>query len=306
MSIKTQRYVFAAMFLLPAVILYTVFVLYPAIQGIEISFYKWSGLSMRRTWIGLANFERFFRELTAAGDFFNIRNYLGRNLFVFAFSLLSIFLGLACAALIRAKPRGANLFRVAYFFPRVLAIPAIALLWSMVLHPDYGLVNSGLRVIGLEAWAKPWWSLQEEMPLQRLGVWTMGFVGVWAALGWYMILFLATIQNVPPEYTEAALIDGATKSQTFFLITIPLIWETLRTTIVFAVMGMFFVFDLAFILFEQNANKNSDMIAHYYYWQAFGANNWGYSSAIVVVMFVATIVLTITTFFALKRENVQY
>lgn len=306
MSVRTQRYVFAASFLLPAVILYTVFVLYPAVQGLEISFYKWSGLSMNRTWVGLANFERFFRELTAPNDFFNIRNYLGRNIFIFCFGLASIFIGLICAALIHAKPRGANLFRVTYFFPRVLAIPAIALLWSMVLHPDYGLVNSGLRAIGLEAWAKPWWSLQEEMPFQRLGVWTMGFVGIWAALGWYMILFLATIQNVPAEFTEAALIDGATKGQTFFLIVIPLIWETLRTTIVFAVMGMFFVFDLAFILFEQNANKNSDMIAHYYYWQAFGANNWGYSSAIVTVMFLVTIVLTIGTFFALKRESVQY
>jgi N-acetylglucosamine transport system permease protein len=306
MSIKTQRYLFAATFLIPAIALYGIFVLYPAIEGIEISLYKWSGLSMNRTFTGFTNYQRFFRELFDPDDFFNLRLYLARNLFFFGFSLLAIILGLLGAALISAKPRGANFFRVAYFFPRVLAVPAIALLWSMALHPDYGLVNGGLRAVGLDTWARPWWSLQEEMPLQRLGVWTMGLVGVWASLGWFMILFLATIQNVPADFTEAALIDGATKGQAFFKITIPLIWETLRTTVVFAVMGIFFVFDLAFILFEQNANKNSDMIAHYFYWQAFGANNWGYSSAIVVVVFLMTVMLTLATYFGMRREPVQY
>lgn len=303
---KRQNWVFILSFLTPGLLLYTVFVAYPALRGIYISLFKWTGLSQRMTYIGLANFSKLWREVTDPADYYNVRTYLGHNAFFFIAAVLTIALGLFAAALINNKPRGHKLFRVTYFFPNVLAVPAIALLWSMTLNPEYGFVNKILTAIGLDRLALPWFSLQYELPFFRLGLYTVAFISLWAGLGWYMILFLASIQNIPTEYHEAALIDGATKGRAFFVITIPLIWETIRTVSIFAVIGALNSFALTFVLFEQQANKDSDVIMNYFYWQAFNNNNWGYSSAIVVGVFIVTMAMSLISNRFTERENVQY
>jgi N-acetylglucosamine transport system permease protein len=303
---RFEKWSFISVFLAPAMLLYSIFVVYPSLQGIQISLYKWSGLSQRKTYVGLANFQRLFKELTDPADYYNIRTYLGHNAFLFIFGLITIALGLAAAALINNRPRGAKWLRIAYFFPNVLALPAIAVLWSMVLNPEYGLINNALRAVGLESLALPWMSLQYDMPLERLGMYSVGMIGLWAGLGWNMILFLAAIQNVPTDYIEAALIDGASKLQSFIRITLPLIWETTRTLLLFAVIGALNTFGLTFVLFENQANKNSDVIMNYYYWQAFGNNNWGYASAIVVAIFAITLVASVFAYRTSEREAIQF
>lgn len=304
--LKRQRKVFITTFLLPGVLLYSVFIIYPAIQGIVISFTDWSGLSMQMSFVGLENYATLWKELTDPDDYYNVRRYLWNNLFLFLTSLLGIVLGLAAAALIRSKPRGHNLFRVTYFFPQVLAVPAIAMLWAMVLNPNFGLVNAVLRAVGLDTWALPWLSLQQDLPFAKLGMYSVAFIGIWSALGWFMILFLAAIQNIPHDYTEAALIDGATGFQAFRLVTIPLIWDTIHTVLVFSVMGMFGAFALPFILFGQQPSKHSDVIYSYYYWQAFGSNNWGYAAALIVAVTVVTMLAALATYMLFKREIIQY
>ena len=306
MSQKQQKWLFLATFLLPGTLLYSVFVVYPALRGLYVSFFKWTGLSMNMTFIGVANFTKLWKEMTDVDDYYGLRTYLSHNGFLFLVALITIVLALAAAALINNKPRGYNWFRVTYFFPNVLAIPAIALLWSMTLNPEYGLLNNFLKLVGLDAWALPWFSLQYEMPGFRLGLYTVGFISIWAGLGWNMIILLAAIQNVPTEYIEAALIDGAGKLRAFFSITLPLIWETTQTLLIFAIIGALNTFALTFVLFEQNANRNSDVIMNYYYWQAFGDNNWGYASAIVAVVFVFTMIASLFAYGVFNRETVQY
>jgi N-acetylglucosamine transport system permease protein len=235
-----------------------------------------------------------------------MRTYLSHNVFLFLWSLLTVFAGLVVAALINLKPFGYKAFRVTYFFPNVLALPAIAVLWSMTLNPSFGLVDTALRGIGLDSLALPWMSLQFDMPGFKLGLYTVGFIGFWAGLGWYMILFLSSIQNIPTELLEAAAIDGANKARAFFVITIPLIWETVRTVLVFAVIGSLSGFALNFVLFEQVAQKHSDLILNYYYWQAFSNHNWGYSAAIVTGIFVFTMAASIVSYRFFGRETVQY
>ena len=301
-----EKWSFATVFLEPAVALYSIFVVYPTLQGIQISFYKWSGLSLRKTFIGFANFQRLFKELTDPADYYNMRAYLGHNGFLFLFALITIALGLAAAAFINNRPRGAQALRVAYFFPNVLALPAIAVLWSLALNPEYGLINNFLRLIGLEGLALPWLSLQYDAPLQRLGMWSVGMISMWAGLGFNMLFFLAAIQNVPSDYIEAAWIDGASKVQSFFLVTMPMIWETIRTLLILALIGSLSSFGLTYILFEGQANKNSDVIMNYYYWQAFGNNNWGYASAIVVAILVVTLGASIVAYRTSERETIQF
>ena len=304
--LKRQKLGFALTFLLPGLLLYSVFAMYPSLRGIYVSLFKWSGLTMNMTYVGSANFAKLWRELTDPIDFYNIRLYLSHNAFLFGWALLTIFAGLVVAALLNEKPFGYKTFRVTYFFPNVLALPAIAVLWSMTLNPNFGLVNNILRSVGLEKLALPWMSLQYDLPLFKLGLYTVGFIGFWGGLGWYMILFLASIQNIPVELVEAARIDGASKQRVFFSITIPLIWETVRTVVIFAVIGALNGFALNFVLFERQPQKNADLILTYYYWQAFSNHNWGYAAAIVVGIFLVTLVASIISYRFFGRESVQY
>jgi ABC-type sugar transport system permease subunit len=304
--LRREKWKLIIPFVLPGMLLYTVFTVYPALRGLHISLFKWTGLTKNMTFVGLFNYTKLWKELTDAQDFYNIRLYLSHNAFLFVVSLITISLALIVAFAINNKPRGANLFRVTYFFPQVLSVAAIAVLWSMVLNPSFGLVNNILRSIGLEKFAIPWLSLQHSWPLFRVGLYSVGFISVWGGLGWFMILFLASIQNIPQELIDSAYIDGANRVAVLFSITIPLIWETIRTVLVFVVIGALSQFALVYILFEQIPNKHSDMILNYYYWQAFTNRNWGYAAAIVVVIFLFTLGASITAYRFFGRETVQY
>lgn len=301
---EKQRLIIA--FLLPGLALYVIFNVYPAIRGILISFYDWSGLSGNMTFVGMKNFATLWHEFTDPNDFYNIRLYLAHNLFLIFFGFVTTFLGLVTAAIINEKPWGYQLFRITFFFPNVLAIPAIAMLWSMVLNPAFGLVNNFFRAIGLEQFALPWLSLQYQWPLFKIGLYTVGFITIWSGLGWFMLLFLAAIQNIPRELNEAAILDGASKIRIFSSITIPLIWETIRTVILYNVIGALSGFSLNYVIFERTPQKHGDLIMSYFYWQSFKAHNWGYAAAIVVIIFIVTVLATLISYKATHRESVQY
>lgn len=302
---REQRLLIVA-FLTPGILLYIIFNVYPSLRGILISFYDWSGFSGNMTFAGLANFAKLWKELTDPTDFYNIRLYLAHNLFLIVFGFITTFLGLVAAAIINEKPWGYHLFRVTFFFPNVLAVPATAMLWSMTLNPAFGLVNNFLRSVGLEQFALTWLSLQYQWPIFKIGLYMVGFIGIWGGVGWFMLLFLAAIQNIPRELIEAAWLDGANKVQIFFSVTIPLIWETIRTVLIFNIIGALSGFSIIYTLFERIPQKHADLILNYYYWQAFNAYNWGYAAAIVVVIFVVTLLVTLVSYKALYRESVQY
>jgi N-acetylglucosamine transport system permease protein len=303
---KREKWKLIIPFVLPGVILFTVFTVYPSLSGLYVSFFRWTGLTRDMTFIGLNNYATLWRELTDPADFYNIRLYLSHNAFLFVFSLITIFLALVVATIINSKPPGSKILRVTYFFPNVLSVAAVAVLWSMILNPSIGLVNNVLRTIGLGNLARPWLSLQYDWPLFRLGLYSVGLISIWGALGWYMILFLASIQNIPSELNEAAIIDGANKVRLFFSVTIPLIWETIRTVMMFAIIGALNQFALVYILFQQQPNKNSDMIMNYFYWVAFTKHDWGYASALVVGIFAVTMTATLVAYRFSAREAVQY
>jgi N-acetylglucosamine transport system permease protein len=304
--LKYEKWKLITVFVLPGMLLFTVFTMYPAVRGLFVSLFDWTGMTQNMTFVGLYNYSKLWKELTDPADFYNIRRYLSHNLFLFVFSLIAIFAALLVATAISNKPFGHKVFRVTYFFPNVLSVAAIAVLWSMVLNPSYGLLNNVLRSIGLESWALPWLSAEYDWPLFRLGLYSVGFISVWGSLGWFMILFLAAIQNIPYELIESAMLDGATRARTLFSITVPLMWETIRTVLIFAVIGALNQFALVFILFDQWSNKNTDMIMNYYYFQAFVQRNWGYASAIVVGIFVVTLIASISSYRIFERETVQY
>lgn len=303
---RRQQRAFVLTSLSPAVLIYGIFFVYPALQGLLDSFYNWSGLNANKTFGGLVNYERLWREFTDPEDFYGLRLYALHNAFILGFGIISVLLGLVVAFLVNQRPLGHKLYRVTFFFPNVLATPAIAMLWSLVLNPSFGLLNSFLTSIGLEELALPWLSLQYEAPLVRLGLYVVGWIGVWGGIGWFMLVFLAAMQNIPKEYTEAAVIDGASRLQIFWKITIPMIWETFRTVLIYTVIGSLGGFAIIFALFGGKPQKHADMILNYYYYQAFTNYDWGYGAAIAAVMFVITFGLTGLTYWLTRRDSVTY
>lgn len=293
-------------FMTPAVLIYGVFFVYPAIQGMLDSLFVWQGLNTNKTFVGLDNFARLWREFTDPDDFYGLRLYALHNAFILVFGILSVFIGLFVAYLINEKPFGYRMYRITFFFPNVLALPAIAMLWGLVLNPSFGLLNTLLEGIGLGQFALPWLSLQYEAPLVRLGLYVVGFIGVWGGIGWFMLVFLAAMQNVPKDYTEAAIIDGASRFRIFFSVTLPMIWETFRTVLIYTVIGSLGGFAIIYALFGGKPQKHADMILNYYYFQAFTEYNWGYAASIAAVMFVITISLTGLTYALTRRDSVAY
>jgi N-acetylglucosamine transport system permease protein len=304
--LKRQRSILTVAFIAPALLLYLVFIIYPAIQGLWVSAFDWSGLSPERTFVGLDNYARLWREFTDPDDYYNLRLYVGHNIVILGWGFLSVLVGLAVAFIISQKPIGHRLYRITFFFPNVIALPVVALLWAMTLNPAFGLVNSALASVGLEQLALPWLSLQYEAPFARLGLHVVGFIGLWGGVGWFMLIFLAAMQNIPKDYYEAAYVDGANRLHVFRHVTIPMIWETVRTVLIYTLIGALGGFALNQILFGSVGSKNGDLILNYYYYQAFQANQWGYAAAVAGVVFLVTFALTAGLYFVTRRDSVQY
>lgn len=318
-----QRRFFISCFLLPGLALYTLFVAYPAVEGLRISLSGESlSLSLRLVLEGqathggwsdlaavtLANYKRLLFEITDPLDLYRVRRYLSNSLFLFSFTLIELLLGFAIAGILSQKPRGARLLRSVYFFPGILSVAAAAVLWAMVLHPRHGLLNMMLRAAGLESWTQPWLSQVKMLPFAPLALYSVAFIGIWGSMGVVILLFSASIENVPETLHEAARVDGANSVQGFVYVTVPLVWETFRTLLILRVIGLFgsvTSFSAVHILLSQGGG-NAWLITNYYHYHAFSAHNWSYAAAIIVAVTVVAVILAATALRLTRRETVTY
>ena len=318
-----QRRFFICCFLLPRLALYSLFVAYPAVEGLRISLTGESlNLSLRLVLEGpaangswgelvaaaLANYKRLLFEFTDPQDLYRVRRYLSNSLFLFFFTLIEVLLGIAIAGMLARKPRGARLLRAVYFFPGILSAAAAAVLWAMVLHPRHGLLNMMLRAAGLESWTQPWLSQVKMLPVAPLALYSVAFIGIWGSMGVVILLFSAAIENVPETLHEAARIDGANAMQGFVYVTVPLVWEMFRTLLILRVIGLFgsvTSFSAVHILLSRGGG-NAWLITNYYHYHAFSAHNWSYAAAIIVAVTVVAVILAATTLRLTRRETVTY
>ena len=318
-----QRRFFICCFLLPGLALYSLFVAYPAVEGLRISLMGESlNLSLRLVLEGpaangswgelaaaaLANYKRLLFEITDPHDLYRVRRYLSNSLFLFFSTLIELLLGIAIAGMLARKPRGARLLRAVYFFPGILSVAAAAVLWAMVLHPRHGLLNMMLRAAGLESWTQPWLSQVKMLPVAPLALYSVAFIGIWGSMGVVILLFSAAIENVPETLHEAARIDGANAMQGFVYVTVPLVWEMFRTLLILRVIGLFgsvTSFSAVHILLSRGGG-NAWLITNYYHYHAFSAHNWGYAAAIIVAATVVAVILAATTLRLTRRETATY
>jgi len=291
---------FMLVFLAPAFVLFTLLVAWPSLRALLYSLQKWDGLT-EPEWVGLGNF------YTLAQDSNLFLAALWHNVFlVVVAGALTIGLALAFAGLIHRRVRGAAFFRVTFFFPNVIAAVAIALLWTLLYSSSsFGVINGGL------AWLQarlPFLGLELPFPFldSTFLLYSIVPMMVWAATGFYMVLFLAAMEGIPDTYYEAATLEGATGWQQFRFITLPLIREVLAVGVVFLIIGLLKFFDPIWVMENQRPTKDSHVLATLLYQKVFSEYNVGYGAAVAALLFLLVFVATLVSFRLARHERIEY
>ncbi|MFQ6097936.1 MAG: carbohydrate ABC transporter permease [Armatimonadota bacterium] len=293
MARKRDRIRLIVLFLLPAGLVYGIFVLWPSLRAMAAGATYWDGFSAEQRWVGLANFARLVHDHTF---WLAIRNNL---VLLFFPPLFCLIISLFFASVIARGIRGARLFRIAFFFPNIMSAVLIALLWSFIYNPSFGLLNGLLRQVHLEALQRTW--LGPDLLIKSV-VAPMVYTGV----GFYLILFIAGIQNIPQSLYDAAEVDGASGWQTFWRVTLPLLWPMLTVAVVFSIIGGLKAFDIVWIMTLGNPTDQTHTMATYMYQKAFMQGEMGYGTAVSVVLFLSVFAASLGSLRLMRRETIEY
>ncbi len=296
MNKKISRNIFISFFTVPTLIVYIVFFGYPVLQSFYISFFRWSGLSDKKTFVGFENFVRLFRDGI-------VWQALRNNMILYVFGTIFTFLiAIFFAAVIVKKDyKESKFYRIVFFFPNVLSVVIVAIIWSFVFSPTMGIVNNTLELIGLESLTRTWLG-DEKTVLGALIV-----PQVWMFAGFFMVLYMAGMKNIPKSMYEAAKIDGATEIRQFVNITIPMLWEIIRTSLVFFVSRAFqSTFSLVYITTGGGPNRSSEILSTYMYEQGFVNSNFGYATVVGLFLFAVMMTINFILQRITKREVYEY
>ena len=278
------------LFVLPASLLYAVFMIYPFGRSIYFTFIEWNGADPVKTWVGLDN----YRELIHDSLFWKALQH--NVIWVIVGTIAPMVIGMLLAMLLWTRPKGFILFRTVYFMPQVLSSVVIALIWSWVYNPIFGILNKSLDSIGLESWSRGWLGDTTYALYAVLGA------AIWAEIGFVFVVFLAGLQNVSRDLLEAATLDGANIWQRFRNVTIPQMANVINVVTALLLIGGFAVFDIVVAMTpDGGVNNSTEVIATYAYSQAFTLNRVGYASTLSLVMTVITLVASVL--FILLRER---
>ena len=276
-----RRYRAGILFVLPGLLLYLVFMVYPFLQSIYLSFTSWNGATVVKEWIGLAN----YRELI--GDerlWLSLRHNL---IWVVLGTAGPIAIGMLLALLLWRRPKGFTLFRTFFFMPQVVSAVVIGLVWNWIYNPIFGILNTGLDAVGLENISRGWLGDPD------VALYAVLIAGIWAEIGFVFVIFLAGLQNVSKDLIEAATIDGANAWQRFRNVTVPQMANVINIVIAIELIGGFNVFDLIFVMTGGGPANATEVIATYTYKEAFTQNNVGYASTLALVMTVISLVVSV-------------
>lgn len=295
---------FLAMCLAPAFLLFAGFVAIPGVRALVYSFQRWDGLSDPE-WAGLDNFRTLFEDplFYAALEHNAILMGLGGS--------ITIVLALFFANLLHRGIRGAGLFRVAFFFPNVVAAVAIAVLWTLIYSTnDFGIVNAFLSWLQALLERADISFMEGQLPYAFTEsshlIYAIVPMLVWTATGFYMVLFLAAMEGIPQELYEAATIDGASGTQQFWHVTFPLIREVLVVGVVFFIISSAKFFDAVWVMENQYPTADSHVLATVLYQKVFTEYNVGYAAAVAVVLFALVFVATLIALRWQRKEALEY
>lgn len=280
----------------PAALLFFIFMVVPTFNVFRMSLYEKGAYSPEEVFVGLANFKAAFSDAKFIRSCQNmILLIVMVTIFTFAFAIVF------AAILTREKIKGQNIFRIIFYIPNILSVVVIAGIFSAIYKPENGMLNSIIGIFNEDVLTNPILWKGENLVIVSLII-----AMVWQAIGYYMVMYMASMSAVSESLYESASLDGATKIQQFFQITIPLIWTNIRTTLTFFIIStinMAFLFVTA--LTSGGPNGASDVALNYMYSQK-NAGLYGYSMAIGVIIFVFSFALSALVNKVTERAVLEY
>ncbi|MFD8569947.1 carbohydrate ABC transporter permease [Streptomyces sp. NPDC057694] len=303
------KYRFIVGFLVAPLALYAIFVIWPFIQSIYYSFTDWTGLSPDFKMVGFANYTRLLHD-----DIF-WKSLQHSVIFVVLLPLVTLSLALFFAFMLNvggrrrkgaaiSGVRGSGFYKIAYFFPQVLSVAIVSLLFRFIYNPSGGLLNSALDAVGLGSFQPQWlgdpsWAL-----------WAVMAVLVWSTVGFFVVLFSAGMASIPKDFYEAALLDGASRFTTFFKITLPLLWDTIQSGWVY--MGILALGAEAFSAVNimtvgpGGPDYSTTVLPLYVYQTAFRDANAAYATTIGVALLIVTLLFAAIVMRLGRRDRLEY
>lgn len=290
---KKKKNLQALLFAIPALIILGTFVYFPLFRNIVYSFQKFTLSSTTKEWVGLENYRHLLTDKT-------ILICLKNNILYALISIvIQVGFGLVLAAVLEdiAFQKFAPFLRSVYFIPTVISMTVVCLLFEFVYNPQMGLLNSFLELIGLDDLTAVW------LGSKKTAMYAVIAVSQWQSTGYVTMLFIVAIQKIPRDLYEAAEVDGANKIKRFFYITVPQVRQMFFVTMILTVVGAFTVFNEPYILTGGGPGTATMVLSLHMYQTGFVKNNMGYASAIAMLIFVITAVLSSVQFFTYGTEK---
>ncbi|CUX53335.1 Lactose transport system permease protein LacF [Clostridium sp. C105KSO15] len=284
---KVKNMAMAYLFLLPNLVGFLIFTLIPIVCSMGLSFMEWDSANPM-VFVGFENFKRLWTD-----DTFKIS--LWNTVYYSVFTVpLTMAAALGLAIILNQKMKGINIFRTIFFFPHVASLVAIAVVWNLLFHPTLGPVNNILRFLGIAN--PPGWTSSVDWAMPVIII-----VSIWKSMGYYMILYLSGLQAIPRELYEAAKVDGANSFQRFKSITLPMLTPTTFFVSIMLTIACFKVFDLVSVMTNGGPGRATNVLVFNIYNTAFINYEFGYASAISMILFIIVLAITIVQFRAEKK-----
>jgi N-acetylglucosamine transport system permease protein len=273
---------------------YLLFVLIPCILGLILSFTNWKGMSLNFKFIGTYNYVKMFNDPIFYKSLINYL-YLFFMTSIFMFIISMFFAIVLSRNIVREK----NFYRVLYFFPSTVPMIIIAIMWMVIYNPNVGILNQILALFGAEPVV---WLGNSKTVMPSIVV-----MIIWRMLGFYMVFFMAGVLSIPQSLYESAKIDGASELRQTFSITIPLIWEVVRTALVFFVSTASGIgFQIVYITTRGGPDSASELLTSYMYQFVVEKGIYGYGSALSTAILVVTIAIALVILRITKREVYEF
>ena len=274
----------------PAVLLYLIFMILPTLNVFRMSLFERGAYSPKETFVGLANFQALMKD---AKFITSMQNTI---LLIVTVTVITFFFAIVFAAILtREKIRGQNFFRIIFYIPNILSVVVIAGIFSAIYKPENGMLNSILSLLSGQTVMVLW----KDQPMVIVSI---IIAMVWQAIGYYMVMYMASMAAVPVTLYESAGLDGAGRLTQFFQLTLPLIWTNIRTTLTFFIIS---TINMAFLFVKAMVAKGMADVGLSFMYAQKDAGLYGYSMAAGVVIFLFSFLLSALVNWVTRREVLE-
>ena len=268
------------LYIIPALLLYILFFIYPFFNTIRVSFTNWNGFTSP-AYVGIANYKKIIGDKVFKASMGRILIWVGASI------LFKVGLALLLAYVLRKAMFGVRFFRTIVFIPYIMSSASMCLMFTIMYDKEIGFINIVLRTLGLDSLTRYW------LTSTKTAFGAVIAIPIYQAIGYFFVILFAAMQDVPDDLYEAGRIDGTNSVTEFLYITLPSVWKTLTVCFTLAINGAFQNYDYIFILTYGGPNHASEVPATLMYKAIFARSEYGYGSAIAMVMFAVVLALTL-------------